>query len=293
LHTDVREPESQFTLGTETIAPRSRHDLVDRGAKVWDSILGRQMSLRLERAILPDLRWNQEVYATWLRGLVTETTCWLDAGCGRRMLPPDFEALERELVGKAKLAVGVDLNVGSLRRHKTLSHRTCASLEGLPFPDSSFDLATCNMVVEHLPDPPRTFRELGRVLRPNGVLLVHTPNVWNYAVCLARVLKRFLPEPILLRMIRWSEKRQDTDIFPTFYRANSRASITSQLRRLGFSCEKYEMLVGPQPVCPFFAPAAFWELLLMRATTWPALQSFATTMLFSFRKFPVHLTRAI
>jgi SAM-dependent methyltransferase len=286
LHTHVRDPESQFTLGTETIAPSSHRNLVKRGARLWDSTLGRQMSLRLERVILPGLRWNQDVYAKWLKRHVTETTCWLDAGCGRRMLPPDFEALEHELVCTAKFVVGVDLNVNSLQRHKTLLHRTCASLEGLPFPDGSFDLVSCNMVVEHLPDPYQTFGEFGRVLRPGGVLLVHTPNVWNYAVCLARVLKRLVPGRILVKMIRWSEERQDADIFPTFYRANSCASITSQLDRLGFSREKYEMLVGPQPVCPFFAPVAFWELLLMRATMCRPLQSFATTMLFSFRKAP-------
>jgi ubiquinone/menaquinone biosynthesis C-methylase UbiE len=286
LHTEVREPESQFALEAETIAPSA-------GANLWDRILGRQMSRRMERAILPGLRWNQEVYATWLQRHVTETTSWLDAGCGRRMLPPDFEVLEHELVRKAKLVVGVDLNVNSLQRHKSMNCRLCASLEGLPFPDGSFDLVTCNMVVEHLPDPSRTFRELGRVLRPGGVLLVHTPNVWNYAICLARVLKRLVPEPILVRMIRWSEERQDADIFPTFYRANSCASIVSQLEGLGFRCDRYKMLVGPQPVCQFFAPVAFCELLLMRATMWRALQSFATTMLFSFRKFPGHLTRAI
>lgn len=288
MHTDIRETKSQFALGAETIASSPQPDLGKRGTTLWDGVLGRQVSLRMERAILPGLRWNQEVYATWLQSQVTETTCWLDAGCGRRLLPPDFEALERDLTSRAKVVVGVDLNVDSLRKHKTMFRRTCASLEGLPFPDSSFDLVTCNMVVEHLPDPLRTFTELGRVLRPGGVLMVHTPNVWNYAVCLARVLKRVVPGPMLVRMIRWSEERQDADIFPTFYRANSRTSITSQMRRLGFACEKYEMLVGPQPVCPFFAPVAFWELLLMRATMWRSLQAFATTMLFSFRKVSVH-----
>jgi ubiquinone/menaquinone biosynthesis C-methylase UbiE len=288
LHTEVQETKTQFALGTETTAPSPPRDFENRCENLWDSTLGRRMSRRMERAILPGLRWNQEVYATWLQRHVTEITCWLDAGCGRRMLPPDFEALEHELVRKAKFVVGVDLNANSLRRHKTMTRRLCASLEGLPFPDNTFDLVTCNMVVEHLPDPSRTFRELGRVLRADGVLLVHTPNVWNYAVCFARVVKRLVPEPILVRMIQWSEERQDADIFPTFYRANSRTSITSQLAQLGFACENCEMLVGPQPIWQFFAPVALWELLLMRATMWRSLQSFATTMLVSFRKLPVH-----
>lgn len=274
-----------FERQVET-AKSPHRDLLSRGSKLWDSIAGRQMTLRMDRIILPRLRWNQEVYATWLESHVNKTTRWLDAGCGRRLLPPDFEALEHELTREARLVIGVDLNVKSLQRHRTLFHRTCASLEALPFQDESFDLITCNMVVEHLPNPSQTFRELGRVLCPNGVLLVHTPNVWNYAVCLARMLKKVAPERILIRMIKWSEERQDADIFPTFYRANSRASITARLGLLGFSCEQHEMLVGPQPICPFFAPAAFFELLLMRATMWHPLREFATTMLFSFRKAP-------
>lgn len=270
----------------EKVEPSPLHDFVSRTAKLWDSLLGRGMSLRMERAILPGVRWNQEVYATWLQSHVSETTRWLDAGCGHRLLPPDFETLERELAVTAKIVVGLDLNVDSLRMHRTLLHRTCSSLERLPFPDRSFDLVTCNMVVEHLPDPRQTFQELGRVLRPDGVLLIHTPNVWNYAICLARLIKKFVPKRLLVKMITWSEERPDVDIFPTFYRANSCSSITSQLGQLGFYREKYEMLVGPQPICPFFAPIAFWELLLMKSTTWRALQSFATTMLFSFRKAP-------
>jgi len=277
-------PQEALPLGAERTASSAPQDLVRRGQKLWDLTLGRQASLRLERVILPGLRWNQEIYATWLRSHVDETTDWLDAGCGRRLLPPDFETLEHELMNVAKLAIGVDLNVDSVLRHKTLTRRMCASLEGLPFPDDSFDLVTCNMVVEHLPNPSRTFREFSRVLRPGGVLLIHTPNVWNYAICLARVLRKLVPERLLVKMISWSEKRQDADIFPTFYRANSRSSITSQLDRLGFSCERYEMLVGPQTVCRFFAPVAFCEALLMKATMSRALQSFATTMIFTFRK---------
>jgi 2-polyprenyl-3-methyl-5-hydroxy-6-metoxy-1,4-benzoquinol methylase len=270
-------------IATAPPPPSPRPSLGSRGVKLWDNVLGRQMSLRMERVILHGVRWNQEVYSSWLRGYVNEATCWLDAGCGHRLLPPDFGTLESELTRKARLVVGADLSIDSLQKHKSIFRRACASLEGLPFPDRSFDLVTCNMVVEHLPDPFSTFRELGRVLRTDGVLLVHTPNIWNYAVCVAKLLKRFVPKRILAAMIRWSEQRQDADIFPTFYRANSRASITAQLGSLGFSCSRHEMLVGPQPICPFFAPLAFWELLLMRATL-HRLRPFATTMLLSFRK---------
>lgn len=255
-------------------------------ANLWNATLGCQMSLRMERSLLRRVRWNQEIYSDWLQKYVTRTTRWLDAGCGRRLLPPDFYGLERELLRKPKFVIGVDADTVSLGCHKNLALRTCAPLGALPFPDQSFDLVTCNMVVEHLPDPKAVFREFARVLCPGGVLLVHTPNTWNYAVTLARMLKKVIPARVLLQLIRWTEDRQYGDIFPTYYRANSRSSITSKLESLGFSCEQFEMLVGPQPVCRFFAPIAVSELLLMRATRRRSLNAFATTMLCSFRKSP-------
>ena len=49
------------------------------------------------------------------------------------------------------------------------------SIESLPFGDGSFDLALALDVIEHVPDDIRALRELGRVLRPGGWLLVTVP----------------------------------------------------------------------------------------------------------------------
>jgi len=56
----------------------------------------------------------------------------------------------------------VDLNEGSL-----------------PFADASFDLVTFTEVVEHLENYRAIIREVHRVLKPGGVLVITTPNVLN------------------------------------------------------------------------------------------------------------------
>lgn len=46
----------------------------------------------------------------------------------------------------------------------------------LHFGDSSFDLVVSSECIEHTPDPMRALSEMVRVLKPNGVLVVTTPN---------------------------------------------------------------------------------------------------------------------
>lgn len=46
----------------------------------------------------------------------------------------------------------------------------------LPFPDDSFDLVTSFQVLEHVPDPVAFLRELERVARPRGTVILATPN---------------------------------------------------------------------------------------------------------------------
>jgi SAM-dependent methyltransferase len=47
----------------------------------------------------------------------------------------------------------------------------------LPFPDSSFDRVAVVDMLEHVPDEAAFARELGRVTRPGGLLVVNTPHL--------------------------------------------------------------------------------------------------------------------
>jgi ubiquinone/menaquinone biosynthesis C-methylase UbiE len=45
----------------------------------------------------------------------------------------------------------------------------------IPVPDASFDAVLCTEMLEHVPDPIRVVRELGRILKPEGLLILTAP----------------------------------------------------------------------------------------------------------------------
>jgi len=53
-----------------------------------------------------------------------------------------------------------------------------AAAEQLPLPPGAFDLVYCYSTLEHVADAGRAVSEMVRVLRPGGVLYLHTPNRW-------------------------------------------------------------------------------------------------------------------
>jgi SAM-dependent methyltransferase len=61
---------------------------------------------------------------------------------------------------------------------------------GLPFADGSVDVVIAADVIEHLPDVERVLREMRRVLKPDGCVLISTPVADSLFKRLARVANR-------------------------------------------------------------------------------------------------------
>lgn len=61
-----------------------------------------------------------------------------------------------------------------------LTDLPCHSLDlnkELPFPEESFDIVVCVEGIEHIENPHHLVREVRRVLKPGGMLILTTPNI--------------------------------------------------------------------------------------------------------------------
>ena len=138
-------------------------------------------------------------------------------------------AKEFDLRGPGREVVAVDVDQDVLE-NPWVDRAVVYDGGRLPFPDASFDMSCSQSVIEHLADPAHTFAELARVLRPGGRLVFKTPNIWFYSTPISRVV----PNRFHADVLRFTTGRPERDVFPTFYRANTRRRLRKLLTAAGF-----------------------------------------------------------
>lgn len=115
-------------------------------------------------------------YQAWFGQLLQERrpgAKLLDVGCGAGYVCALFSRL-------GYTVAGVDISreaIACARRNEPAGDFKEAMESGeLPFPDNAYSLVTCLGVLEHLPDPEITVREMRRVCRPDGQSIWVVPN---------------------------------------------------------------------------------------------------------------------
>jgi SAM-dependent methyltransferase len=87
--------------------------------------------------------------------------------------------MRRYLLGKARKVRGVDINEEAIAYAKARDgddYYACCDSNALPFLDGEFDKVLCADTLEHVHDEAGTIREITRVLKPNGQLVLSTPH---------------------------------------------------------------------------------------------------------------------
>lgn len=118
----------------------------------------------------------------------------LDAGCGTGR----FSALLAEIFSARVLGIDPAPNMLEVARGNVADPRcsfTAGALEALPADDASIDVVFLSMVYHHVRDWPAAHREINRVLRPGGIVLVRTAlreNLSDY------LWSRFFPRALAL-----------------------------------------------------------------------------------------------
>src|ERR1022692_3988678 len=128
--------------------------------------------------------WNQILFYQFLASY-TKSARWLDLGCGRGTKDPALVPIRRSM--NETFYLGVDLDFGSLCDCNE-SSQICAAGFLLPFRDATFEVASSNMVFEHLENPCQVLEEVRRVLMPDGTLVLHTPSSLHYSLLAGRLL---------------------------------------------------------------------------------------------------------
>ena len=101
---------------------------------------------------------------------------WLDFGCadggyGQEMLRRGLDAITGVDVEESRIVDAIGRNLPNAD-YRAISGDT------LPFDDASFHGVFMNEVFEHVADETRTLAEVFRVLEPDGVLVLISPNRW-------------------------------------------------------------------------------------------------------------------
>ena len=128
----------------------------------------------------------------------------LDVGCGTGW----FSRRAAEM-GSSVVSLDIGFRLLKKAREKYAKVLVVADACVLCFPNASFDIIVSSECIEHTLDPKQALREMHRVLKPGGILLITVPNwIWKISVTVANLLK-LRPYEGFENWLGWRELRRE------------------------------------------------------------------------------------
>lgn len=121
---------------------------------------------------------NESDRVAWVRSVLLDLPAGariLDAGAGERRYKPFCEHLEYVSQDFAQYVPGTSSAGFHPETWDNTGLDIVSDILSIPAPDGSFDAVLCTEVLEHVPYPTEALKELTRLLRPGGMLILTAP----------------------------------------------------------------------------------------------------------------------
>jgi 2-polyprenyl-3-methyl-5-hydroxy-6-metoxy-1,4-benzoquinol methylase len=152
----------------------------------------------------------------------------LDIGCGAG-------SLAKKLVAKNKIVDGISISPAELNEAKQfLRNAYLYNLEnGLPpeIEKDTYDYVICSHILEHIAYPEKLLRDIKKVLKENGFLIVALPNVFHYKTRLQLLKGNFPREDAGIwdyTHVRWYSYRSAIETLSEYFTVET-ATVTGEL----------------------------------------------------------------
>ena len=203
----------------------------------------------------PDIAIRHRTFLEMIEGVSGRA---LEIGCGSGQMLHDL--LQRDFE-----VVGIDIAPGMIASSRALIKRSfpqiepalmIGDIENLALPDEHFDLVVAAGVIEYLPSDINSFREIRRVLKPGGIVLLSVRNRINLSRWITTGRDLLESSPLIGKGVVTA-----TELARSFFslppnggipgRRHTPGALKRHLRRVGLhpvdSCF-YHFAVFPRPV---------------------------------------------
>jgi ubiquinone/menaquinone biosynthesis C-methylase UbiE len=164
----------------------------------------------LEKGGYPTLQYRHRYMLEMALQLDLPTdACILDIGCGPGEMVVDLMRHQWRVWG-----IDIAANMIAIAEERVQQaaaknevHLATGDIEQLTFADQQFDLVICSGVVEYLSGDEKWMREISRVLKPGGVLIINVTNRWALRKWTAPLIEPLKKSRFLHRCMNFVKER--------------------------------------------------------------------------------------